>query len=675
VGLVSLLRGDNAAALQLASPRVRYGLNNTGENGRGDSLKAFQWTKDSDHVWRATDGNIRFSVRMESTGGSPVAGGTLLHISATAERSCVIELCEVEFAVECATPPWYVSRTYRWQKLQREDTLNDFGPFVVRWEGENGKTGEMRSFAGTHASRVRWKKGRFHISVYVDAAALHPRWMFSNGDTLSTAAPVWKPGASMTMSLLLREAGPVAVPPAIAGRFPGGAEAAYVITDHCDFDHAERLKILLEGDGRENGWLEQGLRMTKGVFAIPSLTPRRRPAPTLAESSYRDLIKRLQLDGSEIVPHGLNEAGNIPGSIFSAELKSFAAAWSPTTWIDHGSTLEYCYTMGGATNPEFDLLTSLTGSGISTLWSYHDVPVQSSSTLNLFLPPEGVHWTDFRQTLRHLAVGEPLVALHYLRSLMHHTLKGTWGRIVIQAMSTLRSIGMTWYKERHLTGHDVHQGWKKFAQSYRMLQAGKTESGISRHPHTARELALMAAVVYPERGVPLHQVRDEDLLLFTTLETVHVRDSYTPDAVDRLLKERGLHVGHCYLLNDLPYIAGIFQPGKQPVRLSVQWTRAVRHLSSLVRAERLWNPTMGQLAAWMRDTQHLSFIPKGTAGMTVKNSLSHTAHGVTILLDPSISPSSVLWDGNRPAGSRVWDDWLAIWGDVPAQRQIVVTWE
>jgi hypothetical protein len=295
--------------------------------------------------------------------------------------------------------------------------------------------------------------------------------------------------------------------------------------------------------------------------------------------------------------------------------------------------------------------------------------------LNLFLPPEALHRSDLWQTVRHIVRGEPLVALHYLRSLLHHTLKGIWGRIVIQAMSTLRSLGMTLYKERHLTGHDVHQGWEKFAQSYRMLQAGKTESGISRHPHTAGELAGMAAVVYPERGVPLHQVREEDLLLFATLETVHVRDSYTPDAVDRLLKERGLHVGHCYLLNELPYIAGIFQPSKHSIRLSAQWTRAVRHLSSLVQAQRLWNPTMGTLAAWMRDMQHLSFIPQGAAGMTVNNPLSHTVHGVTILLDPSISPSSVFWDGNRPAGSRVWGDWLAVWGDVPAQRQIVVTWD
>jgi hypothetical protein len=365
----------------------------------------------------------------------------------------------------------------------------------------------------------------------------------------------------------------------------------------------------------------------------------------------------------------------VPGSVFAESLKSFASDWSPGTWIDHGSTLEYCYTMGGATNPEYALLTSLRENGISNLWSYHDVPAQACKTLNLFTLPEYSHRTDLWQAVRHIFLGEPLVAMHYLRSLLRQTLKGILGRMAIQIMSTLRTFGMTLSQEKRLTRQDIRTGLEKIAKTYRMHRAARSGAGKVPDPHTPEELAAMAAVVYPERGVPLHQVREEDLVLFTTLEAVHLRDAYTVGAVDRLLNERGLHVGHCYLLNVLPYIAGVFESGSNGTRLSAVWTRFVGHVSSLVRARRLWNPTLRELAAWMRDMQRLSFIPLGAAGMSISNALSHSVSGVTLLLDPSISPSTIVWNGGRPAGSRAWGDWLAVWGDVPAGGQTIVTWK
>jgi hypothetical protein len=667
--------GVENASLRLAPPKVRYTKRTDGVGQPGKSPGEFKWARDNQGDWRATDGNLLFCVRTEKMHVTPDADGTLFIASVTAENPCAVELCGLEFTAECADPPWHVDRVCKWQQVGKASTVNDYGPLVVRWNGKSGKTEELRSYAGTQSSRISWSRGQLQICIYLDAAALHPRWYFSNGETFSTAAPLWQPGASMEIRALLVNVGPVTAPPAVAARFPAGAEAALVITDHCDYDDIKRLELFLKGDGRNNGWLGQGLRMTKGAFPAPSSTPKRRPAPTLAEPVYRELLQQLHADGSEIVPHGVNESGNVPGSVFADSLKSFAATWSPGTWIDHGSTLEYCYTMGGATNPEFALLRTLRENGISNLWSYHDVPAQACKTLNLFRLPEYSHRTDLWQAVRHIFLAEPLVAMHYLRSLLRQTLSGIWGQMAIQIMSTLRTLGMTLSQEKRLTKQDIRTGWGKIRKSYRMHRAAKSGAAKLPDPHTSEELAAMAAVVYPERGVPLHQVEEEDLLLFTSLEAVHLRDAYTIGAVNRLLDERGLHLGHCYLLNVLPYLAGMFESGSNGTRLSAQWTRFVGHLSSLVRAHRLWNPTLRELTAWMRDMQRISFVPSGSTGMTITNTLSHPVGGATLLINPSVSPSSVVWNGGRPAGSRTWGDWLAVWGDVPPQSQIVVTWK
>ena len=186
----------------------------------------------------------------------------------------------------------------------------------------------------------------------------------------------------------------------------------------------------------------------------------------------------------------------------------------------------------------------------------------------------------------------------------------------------------------------------------------------------------MGAVVYPERAAPLNQAAPDEMLLFATMEAVHTKDVYTSRALGQLLDERGLHVGHTYLFNQLPYIAGIFDHSSQSLQLSAEWVGFLDALSEVARHGRLWNPTVSDLVQYMRDLQRVVVVPSfEQTTVQVTNLLPRALKDVTVLLPRLTSPATVRW-GEEPAkGWRCWNNWLAVWGDLPADGGVRVGWD
>jgi len=133
--------------------------------------------------------------------------------------------------------------------------------------------------------------------------------------------------------------------------------------------------------------------------------------------------------------------------------------------------------------------------------------------------------------MRHVWRGELLVALHYLRSIAHRHLRGALKYIAVRSITEL-NILMTSWRSRGATRANLARAWRGISRTLRVAVTGSKKL---REPYTRRELLDMAAVVYPERAVPLHCVTDDELLLFTTSEVLHVNDVYTMEALERLV--------------------------------------------------------------------------------------------------------------------------------------------
>jgi hypothetical protein len=593
-----------------------------------------------------------------------------LGLMASVRSPVAIKVCAIDVVLPSVEAPLVVDRAVRWRTLRRSTAVGELTPLAARSCGPNNDGVELRAERGGAAAELSWSRRELRVRVYLDAAALHPRWSFQDGVPVSTAAPLRRPGDSFAVSLLLRRAAQPGEPPVIAARFPAGHEAAFVLTDHPDFDTVERLALFLKGERGRAGWSGRGLRLTKGVFAIPSDPAPARPAPTLADAEYRRLIASLHDDGSEIAPHGVNEWGNVSPDAFRRALEEVARTYAPRTWIDHGTTLAYCYTMGGAIDPAYDLLRELERHGFTALWAYHDVPAVVPSLDMLSADGLGLRAAAFR-SVQHLAQGHVLVPMHYLRSVLRLGLPGTVGLTVAVGLSAARAVYMAARKAQPV-GESLRRARGGVATALAALRRNRVRTAA---PYSRDEVRALGPVLYPERGVPLREGRAGDLYLFATVEVLHVRDEYTPGALAELVRRRGLHIAHCYLLNELPYIAGIFssRDGARP-SLAREWLDFLDALTAGVAAQSVWNPTMGELTEWLTAAQRIALYPDGPGRVLLAHDLERPVRDVTLLLPPDVAPDSVLWGDGAPRGWRRWHDWLAVWGDVPARRTTAVRW-
>ncbi|HTO93620.1 MAG TPA: hypothetical protein VMM80_04590, partial [Bacteroidota bacterium] len=367
------------------------------------------------------------------------------------------------------------------------------------------------------------------------------------------------------------------------------------------------------------------------------------------------------------------EKGTVTPELFRRGVREIAERWAPATWIDHGNTIRYCYSMGGAADPAYDLLGELRAARFTTLWSYHDAYAHGCATLNLLDAPVSGAGRMVLRSASHMLRGEILIALHYVRSIMERWLRGKWSVAVLGGITALRSLGMGVRGGRRISAGAVKGALDALRTAVR--RAGSAGAGGSREPYTRRELAALGAAVYPERAVPLQQAEWGDLSLFATIEGVHTRDIYTPRALNRLVAERGLHIGHTYLLNDLPYIAGLFARGTGAGRISAEWMRFVDSLAHAVASGSVWNPPAGELTRWMMSLERVAVVPAGTHRLHIVNSAPAPVTDFTLLLPRTARGGTVLWSEAAPRGSRDWRDWCAVWGDLPAGSTTIVEWD
>lgn len=627
------------------------------------------WCPAGDCRWMGAHGAAPARTALTVSRG-PESGGQAwrIRIEGMLDQPARISRWVVHLAARAAAAPHYLDRGLRWRPLASADAIPEFTPLAIAWHGPEGAC-RLTSARGCCATELNWRAGRLELGVVLDAAALHPRWYLTGGPR-SEAAPEQPAGCLTTIELLL-QTGAVhpSQPGAVAARYPAGCEAAFTLTDHCDFDSTHRLARFLRGKPGRRGWYGRGLHLTKGVFTLPSRPPDRSPAASLHDPDYRRLVESLHADGSEIAPHGLNESGDLDHATFRRALDDIVRAFAPRTWIDHGLSQRYGYTTGGADPAGYDLCAVLRAAGFSAVWAYHDVMGEPAVSLNLFSPDGGTRRRG-RLALHHAARGAYAVAAHYVRSEIRDVTHGSpIGEHLAQAISTVRGIYLEARSDRPVADR-VGRVTRRLAGAPAELRRA---AGLQQpEPYDRRELAAFAPTVYPESASPARDADPDGLCLFVSQEVVHTADAYTDAALERLLQGRGLHIGHCYLLNRLPYLAGTFTAdGKD---LDGAWVAFLDALTAAVAERRLWNPTMGALAEWVRGFHLTSVVPLHDAAVRIETRSPVDLPDFTLLLPASTDAAGVRWNGETPQGTRRWGDWLAVWGLLPAHAGITVQW-
>jgi hypothetical protein len=541
-----------------------------------------------------------------------------ISIKAVLQQPLQVQLFSLKFTIEKSGAVSYLNRHYKTEELRGTIHNNDFTPIHILFSHQAihyAILGANKHYAHSIAD----KGDAFELTLYIDAAALHPQWSYSTQQRQPAVLPLLPAGHTYSISLqLLKSNTEMQLP--ILSRYPGGASAAFIITDHCDYDNTARLQNFLQS------WLGKGLKMTKGVFTIASAKQAAKHAPILQDEAYRTLIQQLYNDGSEIAPHALAQSGQLSIDVFYDALLQIQQLFAPATWIDHGTYLKYCYTTGGATHPDYKLVEVLQAQGYTSLWAYHDTPVMPHQSLNIFsaIQPSlsGMFWHKLLQ-------GKWQVAMHYLKTYLERN--PTRSASLLQVFSALRMLR---------SKRSCSKFWRDIAKAFKPHTTSST-------PYTADELLQASPALYTETAQPFYTYK-AGLLLFASQEVVHTKDAYTPAMLDELIAANGLHIGHTYILNNQSYIDGIFSGSK----LSAQWLAFVDYLSAQVQQGKVWNPAMKEFTAWNKalNALHITYT---SSSISITNPTTNAITGLSFMIP-----------GNR--------NFLE--ADIPANTTIELSW-
>ena len=262
--------------------------------------------------------------------------------------------------------------------------------------------------AGLHAARYAPMAGQTAVELILDDAASHPFSAFVRCRTrylpheAGMPLPHHPPPAlerRARHARMLRAAGTTVraramlVPfpagggflPVVTERWPSGARAAVVVTDHADRTDPLALRAVLFGvSDRRNpaygkgGFFGHHLKLTKTFFASPGVG-------SLEDPESRALADEIVAAGSEVGAHSITPKRDSRSTV--ARFLARFARWHAATWIDHqpDTNCEAITSHGWRDEAEFGIHDLLAGAGFGWVWGATDVS-SSARLRNLFEP-------------------------------------------------------------------------------------------------------------------------------------------------------------------------------------------------------------------------------------------------------------------------------------------------
>lgn len=212
--------------------------------------------------------------------------------------------------------------------------------------------------------------------------------------------------------------------PVVVERWPAGARAAFVLTDHADRTDAGALRAVLWGSsdpraegGVGAGVVGRGLRVTRTFFVHAR-------QGALDDPDVRLLATDLAGAGSEVALHSVTPERDDRDAVRAG--LAAAAAWRPRTWIDHEpyTNCEAISSRGAGTDGPFGVRDLLVADGISWVWAAGDVDGRAGVRLvnqlggnpaeprpAIFPLPQDPRLWVFRSSMFHAAPAELAAAL------------------------------------------------------------------------------------------------------------------------------------------------------------------------------------------------------------------------------------------------------------------------
>lgn len=343
---------------------------------------SLDWTTAADGTLKARAANAEWEALVEL---APRPGGAR-SLAVTVRWLAQAEEQRIALSLWWPGTPSAVNRSLRFAPVEEPLRVERGTPLLVAAGGM-----VLAGGPGLAAARVQRIADGVRAILYLDDAAARP---FSSFETCYEHLPqppagqhlAWgsfdprkprllaprAPGQEDRLEATLfplAEGAPFA--PVVPERWPGGARAAVVFTDHADRTDPDALRAVLWGDsdpaaaGPPSGFLGRGVRITRTFFVHGK-------GGSLDDPASRALAEDLVRNGSEVALHSITGEPDTRDAVRAG--LSDAASFKPVTWIDHEpyTNCEAISAQGWQAGGTYGIRDLLADAGIRWIWAAGD---------------------------------------------------------------------------------------------------------------------------------------------------------------------------------------------------------------------------------------------------------------------------------------------------------------
>ncbi len=561
-----------------------------------------------------------------------------------------------------------LTRTYQWvARKTTEYVIDSLTPARLTGTWNNHTVGLEFHRHGL----LTFKDSPGQFLLYFDHADTHPRVIHHQGGTSHRDAFTASPERPLEMEarLYTREGHHREFLTPLPWRYPAGKLACFVLTDHADWDTADKLEALYLGP---RGINSTHVKTTKSVFygTVGYETPEKRFQPDgLDVPRFSALADELHQAGHEICPHSIvvraaAAEDHVPQEVVVRALDVFAQRYASGTWIDHGISpkqpTNYSQ-LGWNPASEWYLVDLLRQRNFNSLWSYFDPIEYPVKNINqLAEPDDSLVYT--KAALQLLAAGHVWESLNYFK-FAANLRSGPRGKkysqdlaqfikIIISRDLTLKA------KLSRLPRRLLKAMGALVALPYWLIVGEENEQGRALFP-----------VLYGEPGLSLGQANADDLLLFSASTVNNLSTAW--GNLDALIQEHGIHIGHTYLCaTGVKYAEAALRRDQGQWRVSNTFADLLTRLDEKITRHEIWNPTMKECAAWFKTWIQVQIAPIGSQAVRITNPTAAALEGFSLVFMSNVREVSM----NNQILDPTQQTPLIYSIDLPPHARVELTW-
>ncbi|WP_298119821.1 hypothetical protein [Flavobacterium sp.] len=373
-------------------------------------------------------------------------------------------------------------------------------------------------------------------------------------------------------------------------------------TDHCDFDTLENLKTQREF------FKKQQIKVTKGFFL--NHYSKREDNASFERNSEE--INKWREDGHELCYHSLSQSIKSKDESFN-DFENFQPPYSDIpTWIDHGYQPYNLSLYNKNNKTETYFSDTMKEKGIQILWNYIDSGTSTNGVINQ-INPEHFTLKSFLKGIKDLKFVNRISLL--IKNIIFHYYGDE--KLIINYKSSANTFKSIVFKRQFKNIPILFTNF--YSILIPLLKVFFKWNDESEKPY---KYAKYTPLFFRYR------IDKKEFFIFQTLEIIDFIKTLSKNNIDKLNSEKGIFIGHTYFSAPMTYHYGKMMSSDNAISSEVETNFA--YLSSMIKENQIWNPTLNELILYLSNFYKVKFIIDDEADLKLNETFNLNVKNVDV---------------------------------------------